>query len=412
MIGEMHLLEKAPDWVPLRELEPAQLLLLDEWKVYYWRYVQTVCFVKASSFAPQKVNWIYGGPTPPPGYVGDCGFYVQYGARYQGDIDMPDNKTITDAWKKNMAIGVGDDLSQPYYQLWQPTGWDCSDPNLQDDYRTYTCRGEDAGTYSPCDSVEGSYDKTTGSFNTIIGGTPGEKWSCGVDMGILTKSGADLSVLSPKPGVTHSVVPTPPSSYPGGETGKTYELWINMKGFGIKSPALSKQSAWNNVWWYLEAPDWQADGDTGMWPEHIDPGWYENAWPDEHLGAPSWGGAEWYAYNPGWNRNPPSNPKALLQPSSVSLNYKKSDTTVAPNSFNEAANTGFLYHAWMDIGYMYKGISFIVANEPSFSGNPENIQPVQSYHEPDGWTYVGPYWDLILQAAYPDFTCAWSCEPP
>jgi len=406
MIQETNTLERAPDWVPAGEAgRTPQLLVLDSYKVYYFRYVQAVCYVKASSFAPLKVDWAGWGV---PGYVGDCFFYVQYGARYEGDIPMPDPKTITDAWKKSMKFNVDpSDLKAPYYWLggWW---WDCSDPDMPLDFRNAVCRG-DAAEFTACGSVTGAYDPGSGSFSTTIGDTPGAKWSCGVDMALLTNKGADLSVLSPKPAVKAAEIPK--TLVPG----TRYAMQINMKGFGIKTPAPSKQSSWDKIWWYLEGPPWHVADEVGMWADHIEPYWWYDAWGD-HPG-PSWGGAQWYYTNPGWNRPyfVPATPTALFQPSSVSLNYKKSDTIVGPNAYDGAKNTGFLYHAVLDIGYMHKGIGFIIGDRLSFSGNPEEIQPIDCYSDPDlgpGWTWVGVYWDLQLEAAYPDYTCAWSCEVP
>jgi hypothetical protein len=431
MIHRMRLLEKTPASASLQELQEP----LAEQRspvVYYWRYVHALCYVKAS-FAPQKVDWYYWGYDPDDpeapilakNYVGDCYFYVDYGAEYVGDfggyVAMPDPKTITDQWKKGMKFNSGpDDIKAPYYRL-NGGNWDCSDLDTPRDY----CGGLDPSEFTSCKldpDGAGSYDAGTGTFTTTIGGTDAEHWRCGYWTEILTNSGADLSVFSPKPGVTHSIIDlttNKPTTKPIADM--PYELWIYMKGFGIKSPALPKQSAWDYLDWWLEAPPWLAKtdpitGPTGMWVDHTDPAWQRGLWSGPYISEPTdaclgdygcWGGARWAHLNPAWVwygtdygaiYQPPSTPKALFQPSSISLRYVKSDAIVDKNWWYEERDpqAGFLYDFHMWIGYMHKRISFITGDEIYFSGNPTNVRVTHSGNS--------IYSDLELFGAYPDFT--------
>jgi len=383
--------------------------------IWYWRYVWALCHVK-NNFSPYKLNWYYwiwgdwNTPELDKNYMGDCHFYVEYGAEYYGDyggyVEMPEAKTINDQWKKGMKFNNGpDDLTQPYYWVVQPTAWDCSKVDENSPYylSEYICRGLDPGLFSPCpDDLAGKYYSTTGFFNTTIGSTPDGRWRCGVRMELLTSAGTDVTVLSPKPSVSHSLTPkTNPWQIP--ET--PYELRIDMKGFGIKSPALTKQSSWKRTYWWLEGNGYQAQENTGMWVDHIDPYYYQYWWsgPYNPGNVPGWcvteyglgcyGGAQWYVhntYNNWWRVGPdsdlyfwpPVTPKALFPPSSVTLKYIRSNAQ------------GILYDYGVEIGYANKGISFITAHDISFSGNPTNVRVS---HPGDN-----VQWDLDLLGSYPD----------
>jgi len=201
-------------------------------------------------------------------------------------------------------------------------------------------------------------------------------------------------LFSPKPAVKHTITP---KTKPDQIAGVQYDLRIEMKSFGIKSPGTTKGSALDNVYWYLEAPGWHVQGDTGMWVEQCDPYWWEDLW-SSHLG-PSYGGVAWYQENP-----PYSNkyslavaPKVVLHPSSVTLTYFKNDVVVAPNWYD--GSKGYLYDAYVNIGYRGRGFSFVTGDQPSFSGNPDNTQ---TYADPSSA-------ELYYYAAYPDYTCAFYC---
>ena len=422
MIDRMRLLEKTPASASLQELQEP-LAEQGSPVVYYWRYVHAYCFVKASSFAPQKVDWYWWGWPDDPieiDYMGDCHFYIEYGAEYVGDfggyVGMPESKMITDQWKKGMKFNTSPvDIKAPYYWLggWN---WDCS---VEGD-----CDVPDPGEFTSCNLPDpaGNYDGSTGIFTTKIGPTGADHWRCGYSMEILTNSGADLSVFSPKPGVTHSIIDLTTNKKTTEQIGGTpYELWIYMKGFGIKSPDLPKQSGWDYVNWWLEAVPWHARTNTGMWLDHTDPAWLRGDWSGPYVTEPDnynacfdeygdygcWGGATWAHHNPAWwwsgtdygpIRLPPSTPKALFQPSSISVTYVKSDAIVDKNWWWEGRDpqAGFLYDFGLWMGYMHKRISFITGDEISFSGNPTNVRATHY-----GWSMRS---DLQLFGAYPDFT--------
>ena len=409
MITKKHLLERergAQGQLPEQEQEAAA--------IYYWRYVWALCMVK-NNFSPYKVDWYYwsweywGTSELDKDYLGDCHFYVEYGADYYGDyggeVTMADDKTITDQWKKGMSFNSGpDDLTQPYYWVVKPTPWDCSDDSLSSDVRNDYCEGKPATDFAKCNDLDGSYDATTGLFTTTIGYTDAKRWVCGVRMELLTRAGADLTVLSPKPGASYSITPkTKPAQIPDTQ----YELRIDMKGFGIKSPALPKQSSWAKTYLWLEGSGWQTRKDAGMWIDHIDPYYYDHWWsgpfisghepdwcmPDEGYGC--YGGAQWYLHNT-WNnwqepdpdlyRWPPATPKALFPPSSVTLKYVQSDHTMEDG--------WVLYDFGVEIEYIYKRISFITGDDVAFSGNPTNVRASHQGRNVQ--------WDLTLSGTYPE----------
>ena len=348
-------------------------------QIEYWRYVEAICFVKASGFAGLKVDWKRDlGST----YLGVCVFDIEYGASYTGATPMG-NKTITDTWKKGMKFG----LDQSYAYASGPDELDRDDN---------------------CDPGDFSYDPSTGAVVTRIGATPGEGWRCGYYMDVIAKSGLDLSVFSPKPSVSGTVFDASTGAKVKPEAmvpGNNYTLQVEMKGFAIKTPALPKQSGFEYVWWGLYASRYHAVSDTGMYLENFDPYW-----------ASSWGGVPpgqkdasvgWdylnnvYAEAVGVSLVPTA-PKAIFPPSLMSTSrFEKSDVKLAPNQYNSTTKAGLLYQVIIDVTYLHKGISFITGNDISFSGTPPGVAPIR-YN-------LDVSWDLYLEAAYPDYTCAYTC---
>jgi len=379
--------------------------------IWAFRYVHAYCFVKGS-FAALKVDWVnWAGQD----YMGDCYFFVVYGAEYYGDfggyVEMYGDKTITDQWKKGMKFNTSpDDVKAPYYWL-DGGNWDCSDPDMDRQY----CDNLAASEFTSCNLPDpaGNYDASTGIFTTTIGSTDPDHWYCGSWMEILTSSGADLTVFSPKPKVSSTVTDLTTNKNVKPEqmaSGSPYELRINMNGFGIKTPAVKTQSSWDYVDWWFEGTPWHANPDTGMWVTRTDPSWYSGQWSgpflagnqpdwcpwtsDEGAGGTygCWGGAEWYHHNTWalywqdeegqWHPSneffwPPSTPKALFPPSSMGLKFVKSDILIGPNfdgTDTQLGTQGYLYQFHMWIGYSNKGISFITSNDITFSGNPTTVR--------------------------------------
>jgi hypothetical protein len=361
LIEKAGLLEKASTRAPIQvETEPQQY---GPYTIVYYRWIYATCFVKTSSFAPLRVNWNYYQGVP---YEGDCVFFVQYTAYYQGSVVMP-AMTLTDQWKKGMSYASGD-LSKPYYVV------------------EWSVAGSATGMY---------YDPSTGLLTMKIGSTSGS-WDAYWYITMLTRNGADMTLFSPKPGVSHTITP---KTKPDQIAGVQYDLRIAMKSFGIKSPGTRKGSAWQYAEWALEAPYWHVQGDTGMWVEQCDPYWW---WylSNSHPG-PANGRAVWHQFNPPAldTRSLAVAPKAVFPPSSVALTYVKNDVLVAPNGFD--GSKGYLYQAYVFISYMGRGFSFVTGDQPSFSGNPLDTQTYVDSLAANLWYY----------AAYPDYTCAFYCPP-
>jgi hypothetical protein len=434
-IEELRLMDRAFAQEPNEPEDTLPEDVQDAPVIWAWRYVHVYCPV-SGSFAPLKEDWLnWAGQD----YKGDCHFYIDYGAEYYGDfggyLAMPGDKKITDQWKKGMKFNTApDDLKAPYYWL-SGQNYDCSDTNTDRGY----CGGKDASEFTASCTLDpkgaGGYDQNTGRFTTTIGATGEGHWVCGYSMEILTSSGSDLTVFSPKPSVSSTVTDLTTGKNVKPEqmvTDYPYELRINMKGFGIKTPALATQSSWDYVDWWFEGTAWHAQPDSGMWVTRTDPSWYINRWsgpflatgdqPDwcpwtSHEGAGGtygcWGGAEWYHHNTwanywqdtdgNWYPSyelfwPPSTTKALFPPSSVGLKFLKSDISIAPNfdgTETEPGTQGYLYQFGMWTGYSNKGISFITSNDISFSGNPTTVRAVtQGQHQ--------VYFDLELYGTYPN----------
>jgi hypothetical protein len=408
-----------------------------------WRYVYAYCPVKGA-FAPLKEDWWnWAGQD----YIGDCYFYVEYGVEYQdqgsgfGTTAFGTTMTITDQWKKGMKFNTApDDLKAPCYVL-STMDVDCSDPGLSDKVRNNYCGGQDYTEFAPCHlpstpEFMSAYDAKTGVVKVTINPTDANHWRCFSTVEILTGSGADLSVFSPKPRVSNTVTDLTTNAKVKPEQMVTdgthpYELRINMKGFGIKTPALTTQSSWNYVDWWIEGTAWQAESDTGMWVTRSDPGWYIGLWSGPFLGGNPdwcpwtsyegaggtygcWGGAEWYHHNAWanywqdeegqWHPSyelywPPSTGKALFPPSSVGLKFVKSQgISLGPNfdgTDTQPGTQGYLYQFHMYIEYRNKGISFITSNDIAFSGNPVTVRV-----DTQGRGLVS--WNLELYGTYPD----------
>ncbi len=375
--------------------------------IYYWRYVWAFCFVKQDFSGNNTVNWYYWSwdfwstPELDKDYIGDCHFYVEYGAEYYGDfggyVAMAATKKIADTWKTGMVFNSNpDDLDKPYYWVVSPTEWDCSDPSVPRDQ----CEGGlPAADFLPCD-VSGLYNPTSGVFTTSIGSTGAGLWQCGIRMEILTKNGIDFSVLSKRPEVSHTITPV---TDPPQIAGKSYQLRVEMTGFDIKSPVLAKQSSWAQTYWWLEGSGWQASKNKGMWLVDQDPYFYQGWWSGPYLAGHESGctatfgchaGVQWYLrntwrnwdpsypYNYNWYLWPPAMPIVHFPPSFAAFKYTKSTDT-----------THTFYNFGLEIKYVHKGISFIIGNDISFSGNPATVRAWQSRR--------AVQFDLDLVGSYP-----------
>jgi hypothetical protein len=380
LIEDAGLLETASDVVPSwgRSGEGVAPESPSATQIEYWRYLNVICFVGASSFASLKVDWrqylYFNSPSSP----GDCIFYIEYGAEYTGTTPMPGDKTILDTWKKGMKFTPG----QPYMI---PPGADAE----FDDYNNCVAKG-----------IWWDY---TGIVHAVIGATPGEHWRCGRKFTVITKNGLDLSVLSPKPKLSGTVIDVstgktvkPESMVPG----SWYTLQVETKSFAIKSPALRKQSEFEYAEIVLVASGHHAVSGTGMYVENVDPYTYWSV-----IGSPPGATdaqANWLGYNnayggAGVTPLAPSTPKVIFPPTLMTTaKFQKSDTKIAPNTYDPTANAGELYAAYIDVSYLHKGISFITANDISFSGNPPGVTPIRYDRD--------VAWYLSLWAAYPDYT--------
>jgi hypothetical protein len=311
---------KYPDIGP-RMVEPQQ-----EWaaNITIGR-IEIVWFIVDKNFAPVKPEWEV---QPDTYYVADSLYVIEYYIDIEEDTD-PGLVTLTDAWKKGMAWGVGADVAKSYYLGYSETNIPGAGP--------------------------GNYDPKTGVLSITFDPAPGPSYYY-IGFVFLAKTGFVNQFIT-KPKVSHTLSPktTPPLI-----EGTFYDMWLKMKSFKVRGFPL-----WVDVW--MGVPDWQST-ENGVYIKNMDPQimnrWCWGADPPD-VSGPQWGWGEWY-YTNGIHISPIPDIDPPFLDHWIQVAFEKSDVTPGSNQGN------YLYCGEVWMVYANKGFGIVTGDTPQLTLSPDD----------------------------------------